>query len=356
MGEVTVLMKKFASNLTTLVAVAFAVAVAQKGLAMGNYDFEQAWKDVAEAQRKGLPRTVTNKLDEIGREAAAAARWPEAARAFMVRANATRQFRDEQPQEWLPAFAASVDAQPAQLQAVLQLHLAHTYDENSSRWRWGGERPTKLDDEAAKDKMPPWSPEKINSTLEAQFAKVFEHADELKGMKLADWTDVFEKGVVPESYCPTLYDFAVRDAIEFYGRTIPDKTLEKGLALYNRLIAFHREDGNLDALAMAELDAAEYVKEFDNLPEKTRESAFATFLDNFLKRHEGKTDVVAIAAAKKAELLEESDLPAAHDLAAAYAAKWPSSIGGKMCSNIVSGIEEKSLAVNVERNWCAPWP
>ena len=74
MGEVTVLMKKFASNLTTLVAVAFAVAVAQKGLAMENYDFEQAWKDVAEAQRKGLPRTVTNKLDEIGREAAAAAR------------------------------------------------------------------------------------------------------------------------------------------------------------------------------------------------------------------------------------------------------------------------------------------
>ena len=349
-------MRQFACKLTSLVAVAFAVAVAQKGFAMGKFDFEQAWKDVAEAQRKGLPRTVTNKLDEIGREAAAAARWPEAARAFIVREDATRQFRDEQPQDWLPAFAASVDAQPAPLQAVLQLHLAHTYNENSRRWRWGGAAPTKLDDEAAKDKMPSWSPERINSTLDTQFAKVFEHADELKGMKLADWTDVFEKGFVPESYCPTLYDFAVRDAIAFYGRTIPDKTLEKGLALYNRLIAFHREDGNLDALAMAELNAAEYIKAFDNLPEKARESAFATFLDNFLKRHEGKTEVEAIAAAKKAELLKKTDLLAAHDLAAAYAAKWPSSIGGKTCANIVSGIEEKSFSVNVERNWCAPWP
>jgi hypothetical protein len=89
-------MKQFACKLTSVVAVAFAMAVAQKGFAMGNYDFEQAWKYVAEAQRKGLPRTVTNKLEEIGREAAVAARWPEAARAFLVRENAMKQFRDEQ--------------------------------------------------------------------------------------------------------------------------------------------------------------------------------------------------------------------------------------------------------------------
>ena len=74
-------MKPFACKLTSLVAVAFAVAVAQKGFAMEAYDFEQAWKDVAAAHNKGLPRTVTNKVEEIGREAVAAARWPEAARA-----------------------------------------------------------------------------------------------------------------------------------------------------------------------------------------------------------------------------------------------------------------------------------
>ena len=64
-----------------------------------------------------------------------------------------KQFTDgeSRPDEWLPAFAASVDAKPAPLQAVLQLHLAHTYQENSRRWRWGGAAPTKLDDDAAKD-------------------------------------------------------------------------------------------------------------------------------------------------------------------------------------------------------------
>ena len=151
------------------IVAALVVAVALNGVAMGAYDFEKAWEEVSEAQRKNLPRTVTNKVEEIEREATVAQRWPEAARAFLVRERAMQGFTDEQTADWLPAFAASVDAKPAPLQAVLQavlqLHLAHTYQENSRRWRWGGAKPTKLDDAAARDKMPPWSPEKIASTL-----------------------------------------------------------------------------------------------------------------------------------------------------------------------------------------------
>ena len=56
-------MKSFARKLTSLVAVAFAMAVVQKGFAVEAYDFEQAWKDVAVARDKGLPRTVTNKVE-----------------------------------------------------------------------------------------------------------------------------------------------------------------------------------------------------------------------------------------------------------------------------------------------------
>jgi len=172
------------------IVAALVAAVALKGAAMAEYDFEKAWKDVEAAQRNNLPRTVTNKVEEIEREATKAARWPDAARAFLVREDAMKQFTDgeSRPDEWLPAFAASVDAKPGPLQAVLQLHLAHTYQENSNRWRWGGALPTKLDDEAAKDKMPPWSPEKIAATLESQFEKVFAHSDELKKMKLDDWS------------------------------------------------------------------------------------------------------------------------------------------------------------------------
>ena len=339
------------------IVAALVAAVALKGAAMAEYDFEKAWKDVEAAQRKNLPRTVTNKVEEIEREATKAERWPDAARAFLVREDAMRQFTDELPQDWLPAFAASVDAKPAPLQAVLQLHLAHTYQENCNQWRWGGAAPTKLDDEAAKDKMPPWSPEKIAATLESQFEKVFAHSDELKKMKLDEWTALFDRGTWPAQYCPTLFDFAVHDAIQFYGGTIPDKTLEKGLALYDSLIEFHRADGNLDARAMAEIGRAEYICTFAEKPKKERDEAFVAFLDGFLKEYDGKTEATAYAASVKASILRnKNDLVAAHDLAASYAAKWPDSPGGKMCANIVADIEAKSLDVEVERNWCAPWP
>lgn len=338
-------------------AAALAAAVALNGVAMGAYDFSKAWRVVDEARGKDLPRTVTNKVAEIEREAVAVGRWPDAARAFLLREQAMKRFTDEQTADWLPALAASVDAQPAPLQAVLQLHLAHTYLDNSQRWRWGGDSPTKLDDDAAKDKMPPWSPEKIGATIEEQFEKVFARSDELKAQKMSRWELIFGKGGVPESYCPTLFDFAVRDAVKFYGEDIPDKTLEKGLALYDRLIAFHAADGNRDALALAEFDRAEYVREFDEKPEKERTAAFSAFLDDFIGRHEGKTDVVAIAAAKKAEMLNiDGKRVAAHELAATYAAKWPGSIGGRRCANLVPKIEEPELSFKTERNWCAPWP
>ena len=337
------------------IAGAVVALAATTGFAMDGYDFDAAWKKVDEAAGKNLPRTVTNLVAEIEREAVAAERWPEAARAFLVREQATGEFTDDLPQDWLPAFAASVDAQPAPLQAVLQLHLAHTYLENSRRWRWGGAAPTKLDDEAAADRMPPWSPEKIAATLEAQLAKVFDRAEALQAQRLADWKALFDPGTLPEAFCPTLFDFAVRDAIDFYGESIPDKTLEKGLALYGRLIAFHEADGNLDALAMAELKRAEYVRAFDEKPQKERNAAFDAFLDDFLARYEGRTEAVAFGAVAKAERLHEKDeLVAAHDLADTYAKKWPKTLGGRRCANIVAEISSPRSRRRTSRSrWSA---
>ena len=85
---------------TKMRAVAAVIAVLSlNGAAMGAFDFSKAWRDVRTAQEKNLPRTVTNKVAEIQREAVAAKRWPDAARAFLLREQAMKEFRDELPQE-----------------------------------------------------------------------------------------------------------------------------------------------------------------------------------------------------------------------------------------------------------------
>ena len=64
---------------------ALAVMSILPAQAKPEYDFGKAWKKVNAAEEKGLPRTITNIVAEIEREANAIGRWPDAARAFLYR-------------------------------------------------------------------------------------------------------------------------------------------------------------------------------------------------------------------------------------------------------------------------------
>ncbi|MBR0505495.1 MAG: hypothetical protein IJJ84_08805, partial [Kiritimatiellae bacterium] len=317
---------------------------------------EVSWDDYNAAMRKGRPRTATNVLEKIERKAVAERNWPSAARAVITRANVEKGIRDEAAKDWLPAFAARIDAAPAELQGVLQLHLAHVYRDESRPWRWGGARPTKLSDAAATN-QPPWAPERLNETLEKQFAKVLAHADELKTYRVQDWDDLLSYGTLPDAYRPTLFDMVVHDIVDFYGETIPDKALEKGLALLDSLIAFHRNDATKDALADAELARLRYEHSFAKLPAKERDARYAAALDAFIARYLDVTDVSALAVHARAELLRHSgDLVGAHAKAATGAARWPESVGGRLCTSLVISLERPDFTVTTESTWNAPWP
>ena len=317
---------------------------------------EVSWDDYNAAMRKGRPRTATNVLEKIEREAVAERKWPRAARAIITRANVEKGIRDEDAKEWLPRFAARIDAAPAELQGVLQLHLAHVYRDESRPWRWGGARPTKLSDAAATN-QPPWAPERLNETLEKQFAKVLAHADELKTYRVQDWDDLLSYGTLPDACRPTLFDMVVHDIVDFYGETIPDKSLEKGLALLDSLIAFHRNDAAKDALADAELSRMRYEHAFAQLPAKERDARYALDLDAFIARYLDVTDVSALAVHARANLLKQADdLVGAHAKAATGAARWPKSVGGRLCASLVKNLEKPDFSVETESTWNAPWP
>ena len=339
---------KIATIVLALTGGAFAMSWFGKG--------DVSWDDYNAAVHKGLPRSATNVLEKIERKAVAERKWPRAARAIITRANVEKGIRDEDAKEWLPRFVARIDAAPAELQAVLQLHLAHVYRDESRPWRWGGGRPTKLDAVAATN-LPPWAPERLNETLDKQFAKVLSHADELKKLSVDDWAELTTYGALPNSYRPTLFDVIVHDIVDFYGETIPDKTLEKGLALLDSRIAFHRDDATKDALADAELARMQYEHAFAQRPPKERDARYALDLDAFIARYLDVTEVAALAVHARAELLKQADdLVGAHAKAAAGAARWPKSVGGLLCASLMKDLEKPDFSVETESTWNAPWP
>ena len=86
-------------NVVARAIAAVAAFAALNGGLMAGYDFEKAWNEVSRAQIKNLPRTVTNIVEEIEREATKAERWPDAARAFLVREDAMKQFTDDESRD-----------------------------------------------------------------------------------------------------------------------------------------------------------------------------------------------------------------------------------------------------------------
>ena len=335
----------------------FLAMLAGGAMSFDEFDFKSSWKKYDEAVAKQLPRTATNILARIESAAVTAERWPDAIKAFAQRLDTERQLNDDLRDKWITEFERRIASAPEGMRPYLDLYLAHVYAENSRPWRWGGSSPTKLTDDAATEKLPAWSPERLPASVEALFARVLASADLLKSEPVANWKDVIPRGNMPDACRPTLYDLAIHDMIDFYGSTIPDKTLEKGLALLDGLVAFHSGDGDTDALADAEYSRLQYADEFDAIPQNKRVARRIASLDSFIAKWKGKSEVAALAICDRAQIERDRDhFAEARTLAQEGAALWPKSVGGKNCLALVDSIEAPSISLETEGIWAAPLP
>ena len=312
-------------------------------------DLNPLWSEYKAAVEKNLPRTETNVLARIEREAVAAGLLPDAVRAFIARVDAERQLDDSLEDEWLPVLERRIASAPAMMRPYLDLYLANVIRFAEDEERWDRTR-TKLANE-----MSPY--EKI-------FKRVLAHADELKAEPVAKWTNVLERATMPDSCRPTLYDLAIHDIIGFYGSTVPDKTLEKGLQLFDALIDFHRDDANADALADATLGRIEYEVGFSELPAAERRNRLAAAYDKFVAEFGGRSSVALLALSRRAKLeYERGNRVAARQMAlkgvemdAKDAKGDPVSVGGKDCRHLAEGIAAPNAHFFVEEIWSEPFP
>ncbi len=84
-------------------------------------DFKHAWREYEDARAKRLPRSATNVLWRIEREACAARRWPDALKAFTARFDAEREFNDDLKDEWIPELERRIASAPDGIRLYLDL-------------------------------------------------------------------------------------------------------------------------------------------------------------------------------------------------------------------------------------------
>lgn len=221
-------MKKFIS--IAFAALIFFSLQAQNRPTM-NYD--QEWKSVAKFEEQSLPKSAAEQVDKILRQAVADKNSPQIIKALIHQGkydlavdgeNNTAIFQNLQSM-----LERSTDiVEKSVLHSMLgELYLLY-YQMNS----WTIDERTEIKGFVPQD-MKEW-------TRNIFFDKVVEHLNasissrkELENAQVETYTAVVELGKDSRRFYPTMYDFLVLRAIEFYGQIEDNSDLSRSLATKN---------------------------------------------------------------------------------------------------------------------------
>lgn len=348
---------------------------------------DDLWEQVEDAERRGLPRTAISILEQIVPGAIADEAYAEAIKAVCFKIVYEGQIQGNLAEEKISRLQAELAEAPEAMVPVLQTVLAHWFWEyfQQNRWRFVGRSQTA---EAPGEDFTTWDLPRILDEIDTHFELALDAAEALQQIPIGEYDDLLEKGTVPDSYRPTLYDFLGFEALAFYSTgeqagTVPQDSFEimadspifaplaefltwaphtsdtgsaklKAIQLYQDLLTFHQGDFDKTALIDADLHRLRFGYNQAVGPERDTqyEAALERFVDQWIFH-----EIAAQALAQWAEMrYDQGDYVQAHELARRGRDLHPESYGAVLCFNLLQRIEARALTIQVERVWNDPWP
>src|SRR5437016_376164 len=173
------------------------------------------WKKVDEAISKGLPRTAMEKLEPIIQGALKDKAWGEAAKAIARKIVLEGNIQGNKPEEKITRLEAEIGKAPKEIVPLLDTILANWYWHYFQNNRWRFMQRTATAQAPGKD-FTTWDLPRLFAEIDKQFQKALASADVLKQIPVATYDALLQKGTLPDSYRPTLYDFIAHEALSFY--------------------------------------------------------------------------------------------------------------------------------------------
>ncbi len=350
-------------------------------------DWTGDWKAVKEAIRARRPKTAIGQLEPILKRALKAEKYAEATRAVAMKIMLESQIEGGKAEERITRLQDEIADLPKPMRPMMEVVLANWYWHYFRQNRWRFIQRTRTDKASGEDILT-WDLPRIFAEIDAHFTVALKAEIWLKETPVAEFNDLLVKGTMPDTHRPTLFDFVAYDALRFYsageqaGAAAQDAyvlqagspalgppsdfltwKLEstgqhsptlKALRLYQELMAFHKDGENDIALAEADLSRLQfaYNKSFGEEKNARYKAALAGFA-----KHWQDLPIAARALAAHAQVLHtEQLLTDAHAMAQQGWKKFPESVGGRLCYNLLQQIEAKEVSVQIERVWNNPWP
>lgn len=345
------------------------------------------WKKVEAAVNKGLPKTAIQELEPIIASAIQDKAYPEAIKAIGKKIVLEANIQGNKPEEKVVRMKAAVATAPAEMRPVMHAVLAHWYWHYFQQNRWRIQQRTAAGDTTGDD-LTTWDLPRILAEIDKQLDTALAAEKELKATPVAAYDELLEKGTIPDSYRPTLFDVIAFDALGFYtageqaGVKVEDafqvaadspvfapladflkwqpETTDaasralKAVKLYQKLLAFHQADANKDALLDTDLNRLRFG--YNVAVGDDKDDKYAAALMRFAEEN-GDHPLMALARYQWAGVVrDDGELVKAREIALAGQRAFPDSPGGKLCTNLVRDIEARSSSVTTERVWADPRP
>ena len=344
------------------------------------------WKRVEEAIRQGLPQTAITNLEPILSGALKEKAYAEAVRALGEKIVLEASIQGNKPEEKITRLSAEISKAPKAMVPVLDALLAHWYWQYFQQNRWRFMQRTATAEVPGQD-FTAWDLPRLFHEIDQQFQNALAAEATLKATPIAAWDGLLVKGTLPDSYRPTLYDFLAHEALNFYtsgeqAGAKPQDNFEisaampifdsadvflawnpvpagseaesgpglRAVRLYQALLKFHQNDP-LPRPALAAVDLERLSWGWNTAFGEDKKSRYQAALEAFVTKYRD-CEVAALALEHEARLLQEQeDLVGARKLAQRGLGLFPNSAGGKLCRNLVTEIEAKSVVVSTERVW-----
>ncbi len=227
-----------------------------------------------------------------------------------------------------------------------------------------------------------WSAKKYFTEINSCYDKVFKDEEFLKKTRLCEFRKLFEMGDAPLNLRPTVFDFVVYDAINFYSSCgdnfaiadtfaidissaafadapefiayEPETTDKysckyKVLQLYQKLLSFHKDDIDADAFIDADISRLNYVYYHSTgLDEKRKQELYLKRMETIIKKYPS-SQVTAMAYFHSAVIWwEHGEAVKAASLVDAAQKKYPASLGAALCKKLEGKIKNKKLSIDAD--------
>lgn len=210
------ILKIFISLLILLQLVAFQSSTSpEKWIPFPeNEKFTAEWKKVDELEKKGLPKSAMEIVDQIYASAKRSHNAEQVAKALIFRSKFISQTEEDAFPKIIGQVLNEIAVSKFPLKQILHSYAASYYWGYYSKDQWRINQRTVIPGFQSKD-ITDWDKMDFLNKMNEHLNLSLENADSLQRVQISNFEDIINEGTQPKELRPSLYDFLANRAIQY---------------------------------------------------------------------------------------------------------------------------------------------